>query len=117
MFTHFQVLSGLLPFHQLRSLVVASAVLSGGRPGRPSNASSLGFTDTLWGLLQSCWSESVSARPTAMQLFDYLRPAALTWVPPPAELYPTTEEAVDTPSSDIFEVSGATCSRALCMVQ
>ena len=52
-----------------------------------------------------------------MQLFDYLRPAALTWVPPPAELYPTTEEAVDTPSSDIFEVSGATCSRALCMVQ
>jgi len=87
-------------------MTVACAVLNGERPGKPLNASSLGFTDTLWELLESCWSESASARPTALQLLGYLRPAALAWVPPPAGLYPTTEEAVSTLSSDTFGVSG-----------
>jgi len=113
-----QVLSGLPPFYQLRSsMSVACAVLNGERPGKPMNASSLGFTDRLWGLLESCWDETASARPTAPQLLNYLRPAALAWVPPPAGLYHTTEEAVDTLSSDIFGVSGVSFSRAVCLVQ
>ena len=59
--TYPQVLSGLLPFHHLRSPVVACAVLRRERPGKPLDALSLGFTDTLWGLLQSCWDESAAA--------------------------------------------------------
>lgn len=98
--THLQVLTGLPPFHHLQSLVVVCAILGGERPGQPLNASSLGFTDTLWGLLQLCWNESASARPTAVQLLNYLRPASLTWVPP--ELYPISGGVVSTPSSDIF---------------
>lgn len=64
----------------------AVAVVRGERPGKPLNAESLGFSDVLWRLLQSCWSESRSTRPTAQQLFDYLSLAALAWVPPP--VYP-----------------------------
>ena len=64
----------------------AVAVLRGERPERPPNSESLGLSDVLWRLLQSCWSESRSTRPTAQQLFDYLTLAALAWVPP--SVYP-----------------------------
>jgi len=80
------------------------------------NASSLGFTDSLWGLLQSCWDESASARPTARQLLNYLRPASLTWVPPPS-VCPTTGGIVSTLSSDTFGASGASLSGSMCRVQ
>ena len=58
------------------------AILKGERPERPLDAESLGFSDTLWELVELCWSESMSTRPTAQQLFDYLSPASLAWVPP-----------------------------------
>ena len=112
---HLQVLGGLPPFHHLRSPVVACAILGGARPRMPANALSLGFTDTLWGLLQSCWSERVAARPTARRLLDYLRPASSTWVPP--KICPTTEGAANTLSSDIFGGSGASLSGSVCWVR
>jgi len=110
-----QVLSGLLPFHHLRSPVVACAVLRGERPGKPANALSLGFTGTLWGLLQSCWDESAAARPTAQQLLDYLRPASSAWVPP--ELCPSSKGGDSTLSSDGFGLLGASLSGSECRVQ
>jgi len=114
--THPQVLSGLSPFHHLRSQpAVACAILGGERPREPLNASSLGFTDTLWELLQLCWSESASARPTARQLLDHLRLASHTWVPPAQ--HPATEETVSTLSSDTFSVTGAPLSGSECRVQ
>ena len=58
------------------------AVLRGERPESPFDAESLGFSEELWGLVQLCWAESSSTRPTAQQLFDYLLPASLTWAPP-----------------------------------
>ena len=58
------------------------AVQKGKRPNKPENAESLGFSNTLWRLIRSCWSESPSARPTARQLFCYLHEASRTWVPP-----------------------------------
>ena len=82
----------------------------------PPNASSLGFTDTLWGLLQSCWSESVSERPNAQQFFNYLDLASLHWEPPP-ESCPTTGGVVSTLSSDIFGVLGESPSGPACRVQ
>jgi len=112
---HLQVLGGLLPFHHLRSPAVACMILRGDRPGKPVNASSLGFTDTLWGLVQSCWNESAAARPTAQQLLDYLRPASGTWVPP--KLRPTAEGAASTLSSDIFGTSGVSLPDSVCRVR
>ena len=103
-----QVLSGLLSFHHLHPLAALAAILSGKHPEKPLDASSLGLTDALWDLLQLCWSESASARPTARQLFDHLHPASLKWVPP--NLRPPAEEAVSTLSSDTFGVSGVPLS-------
>jgi len=104
-----------VPFHHLRSPVVACAILRGERPGKPLNALSLGFTDALWELLQSCWNESVAVRPTAQQLLDYLRPASHTWVPP--KLCPAAGGVVSTLSSDTFEVSVGSLSGSECLVQ
>jgi len=113
--TYLQVLSGLVPFHHLRSPVVACAILRGERPGKPPNAVSLGFTEALWELLQSCWDESATGRPTARQLLDYLHPASHTWVPP--KPCPSAGGAVRTPSTDTFKVSVGSLSGSLCRVQ
>jgi serine/threonine protein kinase len=80
--THLQVLSGLPPFDHLRPLATMRAILRGERPDKPLNASDLGFTDTLWELLQSCWSQPASARPTARRVYDCLRSESDDWTAP-----------------------------------
>jgi len=99
-----QVLTGLRPFHHLYTYEPVPAVLRGERPEMPLDAESLGFSRELWGLIQLCWSGSSSARPTARRLFDYLSPASLSWVPPPAypmvDVFGTTDSY---PSSSLFE--------------
>jgi len=77
-----QVLTGLRPFHHLWTYLPVHAVLKGERPEKPLDAESLGFSPMLWELIQSCWSESSSDRPTARQLLDHLTPASTSWVPP-----------------------------------
>ena len=84
-----QVLTGVRPFHRLRPLKSVLAVLGGERPEKPPNAESIGFSHTLWGLVQLCWSKSTSSRPTARHLLNHLSPASLTWAPPP--VYPAIE--------------------------
>ncbi|KAF9648137.1 kinase-like protein [Thelephora ganbajun] len=87
----YEVLTGLRPFHHLRAFSPVPAVLRGERPEEPLEAESLGFSFALWELVQLCWSESSSTRPTARQLFDCLSSASLTWVPP--RVYPVTKIA------------------------
>ena len=69
--------------------------MRGERPNKPLGAESLGLSNALWELLQRCWSESASSRPTAQQLFDYLSSASRTWIPPP--VYPAM--VTDIPST------------------
>jgi hypothetical protein len=117
MLTHLQVLSGLLPFHHLRFPIVVCAILRGERPSKPLNASSLGFTDSLWGLLQLCWSKSALVRPTARQLYDHLRSASLAWVPPPMVYSTAGDGGGGVLSSDWPGVSGASLSGPVCRIQ
>ena len=77
-----QVLTGLQPFRHLNHYTVPVAVQKGEHPSKPDNAESLGFSDTLWRLIQECWSESPSTRPTAQQLLHYLEGASRDWTPP-----------------------------------
>jgi hypothetical protein len=114
-----QVLSERLPFHHMRFPATMCAILRGERPGKPLNASDLGLTDTLWELLQSCWSESALVRPTARQLFDYLGPASVTCVSPPTACPPARGRVVntDTLSSDPSVVSSVSLSGLACLVQ
>ena len=58
------------------------AVEKGERPRKPDDAEVLGFSDTLWQLVQMCWSESPSSRPAARQLLLYLLDASHSWVAP-----------------------------------
>jgi len=81
-----QVLTGLRPFHRLYTYEPVPAILRGQRPEKPLDAESLGLSCDLWGLVQSCWSELSSTRPTAQRLFDHLSPVSLAWAPPP--VYP-----------------------------
>lgn len=94
---HPQVLTGHRPFHRLSILETVLAVVTGKRPGKPHDAKFLGFSDSLWELLQSCWSEDSSDRPTAQQLFAYLSEVSHTWVPP--TVYPARESDTDSDSS------------------
>ena len=68
------------------------------RPEKPRESESLGFSNGLWELVQWCWSESSSDRPTARELHDYLSRASLTWVPP--RVYPASIDAYSTADSD-----------------
>ena len=52
-----QVLTGLHPFYHLPGYSGLLVVARGGRPGKPVDARSLGFSDKLWDLVQLCWSE------------------------------------------------------------
>ena len=89
-----KVLTGRLPFHYLRAFAPVTAVLRGERPEKLVDAKSLGFSDTLWGLVQLCWMESISDRPTAKQLLDCISLDSLAWVPPP--VYPITVTDIPT---------------------
>ncbi|KAF9645203.1 kinase-like protein [Thelephora ganbajun] len=100
----YEVLTGLPPFYHMRAYSPVAAVLRGERPEKPLDAELLGFSDTLWELVQSCWSESSSTRPTAQQPLDYLSPVVPTWVPPP--VYPIVVDdssIIDTDSSSLLK--------------
>ena len=99
-----QVLTGRRPFHGQSALQVMLAVATGGHPVKPLHATSLGFSDELWALVQSCWSRLGSERPTAQGLLDYLSRASPDWVPPPP--YPVTgpDDELDASSSFVGEL-------------
>ena len=58
------------------------AVQNGERPRKPLYATSLGFSDRLWGLVVRCWDELPSVRPTAQDLLRCLRDDSPTWARP-----------------------------------
>ncbi|KAF9790534.1 kinase-like domain-containing protein, partial [Thelephora terrestris] len=95
----YEVLTGLRPFHDMHDRTFIGPVTRGKRPEKPREAESLGFSDTIWGLVQSCWSKDIAARPTARELLDHLSIASPTWRPP--TVYPATvDDTISTTDSD-----------------
>ena len=105
-----QVLTGRPPFYHMRAFSpVTAVVMDGERPEKPLDSRSLGFSDDLWELVQLCWSQSTSIRPTAWQLSNGLSSAAPTWVPPPVypiEVCPDDTTAGSSSSSRILNLIG-----------
>ena len=98
-FTRCQVLTGLRPFHHLGHYAVVITVQKGERPRKPDNAASLGLSDTLWRLIEMCWSEPPSTRPTAQELLHHIRNVSHVWVPPPE--YPISDDLEGGVGTDI----------------
>ncbi|KAG6873348.1 hypothetical protein C0995_000208 [Termitomyces sp. Mi166 len=70
----FEIFTGELPFGRHRAAAIDYKILSGERPKRPNSQLHVqrGLTDTIWALMEKCWSHSPEIRPTAAQILQEL---------------------------------------------
>jgi hypothetical protein len=66
------MLTGKPPFPELHVGAVIQAVLEGRRPSRTTSCSGTPSLDGLWNLLQDCWEEQPTRRPTAGEIVERL---------------------------------------------
>ena len=59
----YEVLTGLKPFAPFGGTGLLHKVLDGQHPERPRGTQGVGFTDSLWGTLERCWSLYPEDRP------------------------------------------------------
>jgi len=78
-FLRIQVLTGEIPFPHIKDTAIAHHVLHGKRPDKPENASSIGFSDSLWDFTQRCWDGEIESRPEAGEVVTHLVEAAANW--------------------------------------
>ena len=71
-----QVLTGQAPFGAIRQSALAHHVLGGKRPGKPENASAIGFSDPLWDFTRRCWDGEMELRPKVGEVVTHLTAAA-----------------------------------------
>lgn len=81
-FRRVQVLTGGIPFPRVKDTAIGHHVLDGMRPCKPENASSIGFSDSLWEFTQRCWGGEIELRPGAEWLVKHLGEAAANWDKP-----------------------------------
>ena len=75
-----QVLCGHHPYVGIElDILVVNAIIEGVRPEKPEGAARLGFTENLWRILEQCWLEDRSARPSVEDILPYLNDATLYW--------------------------------------
>ena len=55
------------------------SIVNGDRPSKPRNATAIGLSDSLWGLLQACWDGDRSKRPRMQFVEDQINNAAAHW--------------------------------------
>ena len=74
------MLTGAPPFANRQKPEVAfNVVLEGKRPTRPNNSESLGITNVIWNLMESCWAKDVSSRPKVGHVVNRLKGVAKHW--------------------------------------
>ena len=79
-FSHFvQVLTGEFPFRGIGQMQLGWSLLEGLRPDKPEDASSIGFSDSLWGFVQRCWDGDMKSRPKVAEVVTHLEGAAADW--------------------------------------
>lgn len=75
-----QVLCGHHPFIDIvTDILLIDAIVVGARPEKPKGAAQLGFTKDLWRILERCWMENRSARPSVEDILPYLNDATSQW--------------------------------------
>jgi len=75
-----QVLCGYHPYVEIQSdILVVNAIMEGARPEKPEGATSLGFSNEMWEIVERCWLEDRNARPGVENILSYLNDAATHW--------------------------------------
>jgi hypothetical protein len=77
----YEVLSGRAPFHRYGTYAVVAKVSGGERPGRPRGAKGEWFTDSVWGVLECCWTPKPDDRPRIEDVFQCLEEVSRLWTP------------------------------------
>ena len=70
----YEVLTGSQPFHERRwwEHEAVYHVVTGLRPQKPANAEQIGFGDGTWELVEECWTEESTKRPTIDRVLEHL---------------------------------------------
>lgn len=68
-----EVFTGQLPFLDLGDYQILALVSKGKHQPKPSNASKLGLSSSIWKILEGCWDKKPNKRPGMPQVADRLR--------------------------------------------
>ena len=70
----YEVLTGCDPFHDYNLGVFQLLILisNGGLPKKPSNAKEIGFGSETWELVEECWGDKPTRRPTIERVLAHL---------------------------------------------
>lgn len=82
----YETISGHLPFHRYTNPIVLMKILEDERPPRE-----VGFTDSLWEVLELCWVPQPIARPDIEDVLQYLESISQSLEPP----FPWINQEVD----------------------
>ena len=63
-----EVYTGETPWHEINRRKIPSLVLSGARPKRPTFHDGPKMSDPIWEIVERCWAQDPSKRPTADQV-------------------------------------------------
>lgn len=65
--------TGELPYFKLTdNQIIYAVTFRGSRPTLPEDDQTRGLNDKIWNLLEDCWEEDPSERPTITQAMDRL---------------------------------------------
>jgi serine/threonine protein kinase len=78
-----QVLTGRVPFYDVKTDAVIMRIVRGVRPERPHLSHAIGFTDPVWAIVEGCWKEYSPLRPDVPTIVHSLAAAAAQWTPTP----------------------------------
>jgi hypothetical protein len=78
-----QVLTGKVPFYDVKMDAVIMRIVRGIRPERPHLSHAIGFTDPVWTIVEGCWKEHYPLRPDVPTVVRCLAAAAAQWTPTP----------------------------------
>ncbi|KAG6828025.1 hypothetical protein H0H92_009600 [Tricholoma furcatifolium] len=75
-FAYGMMFAGKPLFGNATPIAINFKIINAQRPGRPNKSVHLkrGLTDNMWDLIESCWADSPSQRPTAAQIVARLQP-------------------------------------------